>query len=67
LPAAGNIPTGYAGVGTWYNFFKNKAAGKGYLAPGKTAWEAGTAVFQYPNSHRASTMWYHDHRIDHTS
>jgi spore coat protein A len=63
LPAAGNIPAGYADNGTWYEFFKGKAAGKGYLAPGTTAWEPGTAVFQYPNSQRASTIWYHDHTL----
>ena len=63
LPVARNIPAGYATVGTWYDFFKTKAAGKGYRAPGTTAWEPGTAVFQYPNTHRASTMWYHDHAL----
>lgn len=63
LPAAGNLPTTYATVGAWYDFFKAKAAAKGYLQPGTMAWEAGTAVFQYPNSHRASTMWYHDHAL----
>jgi FtsP/CotA-like multicopper oxidase with cupredoxin domain len=63
LPAAGNIPDGYATKGTWYDFFAGKAAGKGYLAPGKTAWEPGSAVFQYPNSQRASTIWYHDHTL----
>ena len=49
--------------GTWYDFFRAKAAAKGYLAPGTTAWEPGTAVFQYPNSQRASTIWYHDHTL----
>lgn len=63
LPAAANLPPDYATVGTWYDFFKAKAAGKGYRAPGTTAWEPGSAVFQYPNSHRASTMWYHDHTL----
>ncbi|MFN8440220.1 MAG: multicopper oxidase [Caldilineaceae bacterium] len=63
LPNANNIPAGYAKEGTWYNYFKSKAASKGYKAPGKSSWEAGTAVFQYPNSHRASTMWYHDHAL----
>ena len=28
LPAAGNIPAGHATQGTWYDFFKGKAAGK---------------------------------------
>ena len=61
LPRAGNIPGAYATQGTWYDFFAGKAASKGYLAPGAVAWEAGSAVFQYPNSQRASTIWYHDH------
>ena len=28
LPAASNIPAGYATEGTWYNFFRDKAAGE---------------------------------------
>ncbi len=58
VPAAGNIPAGYATEGTWYNFFKNKAMAK-YGA----AWGPGFAVFQYPNANRASTIWYHDHAL----
>ena len=58
LPAANNIPAGYAKDGTWYNFFKGKAA-KNYGA----TWEPGSATFQYPNSQRASTIWYHDHTL----
>ncbi len=63
LPAAGNIPTGYATMGTWHDFFAGKAAAQGYLAPGTTTWDPGTAVFQYPNTQRASTIWYHDHTL----
>ena len=63
MPQAGGIPAGYATEGTWYDFFRGKAAGLGLLAPGTTAWEPGTAVFQYPNSQRASTIWYHDHTL----
>jgi spore coat protein A len=63
LPTAGNIPADYANVGTWYDFFKTKAAGLGYSAPGTAAWEPGTSVFQYPNTQRASTIWYHDHAL----
>ncbi len=63
LPAANNIPAGYAPEGTWYDFFKGKATSKGYVAPGESAWAPGTAVFQYPNSQRASTVWYHDHTL----
>jgi FtsP/CotA-like multicopper oxidase with cupredoxin domain len=63
LPAAEKIPSGYATEGTWYEFFRDKAASKGYLAPGTGTWQAGTAVFQYPNAQRASTVWYHDHAL----
>jgi spore coat protein A len=58
LPAARNIPGGYATDGTWYDFFKQKA---------KSAfgvdWGPGFATFQYPNDNRASTIWYHDHTL----
>ena len=63
LAQAGNVPAGFATEGTWYDFFKGKAATRDYIAPGTTAWEPGTAVFQYPNSQRASTIWYHDHTL----
>jgi spore coat protein A len=26
-------------------------------------WEAGTAMFQYANDQRATTLWYHDHTL----
>jgi FtsP/CotA-like multicopper oxidase with cupredoxin domain len=58
LPAANNIPEGYATEGTWYDFFKGKAA----TAYG-VAWGPGFATFQYPNFNRASTVWYHDHAL----
>ena len=58
LPAAANLPTGYATEGTWYAFFKDKAART--LGP---QWGPGYAVFQYPNDQRASTLWYHDHAL----
>jgi len=58
LPAANNIPSGFASEGTWYNFFKGKAA----TSFGAT-WGPGFAVFQYPNENRASTIWYHDHAL----
>jgi FtsP/CotA-like multicopper oxidase with cupredoxin domain len=63
LPEAGNIPVGYATEGTWYDFLAGKAGAKGFLAPGTNGWEPGTAVFQYPNTQRASTVWYHDHTL----
>jgi spore coat protein A, manganese oxidase len=58
LPAAGNIPGGYATEGTWYDFFAGKAGG----AYG-VEWGPGFATFQYPNENRASTIWYHDHAL----
>jgi FtsP/CotA-like multicopper oxidase with cupredoxin domain len=54
LPAAGNLPAGYATVGTWYNFFNTKSG---------LGWAPGTATFRYPNSQRPSTVWYHDHTL----
>jgi spore coat protein A, manganese oxidase len=63
LPAAQNIPASYATEGTWYNNFKMQAANKGFVAPGTTAWEPGTSVFQYPNDQAATTLWYHDHTL----
>jgi FtsP/CotA-like multicopper oxidase with cupredoxin domain len=58
LPAAGNLPTGYATQGTWYDFFAGKAA-----ANYGVNWGPGFATFQYPNSGRASADWYHDHAL----
>jgi FtsP/CotA-like multicopper oxidase with cupredoxin domain len=63
LPRAGNIPAAYATEGTWYDFFRAKAKAKSFTAPGAAGWEPGTSVFQYPNSQRASTIWYHDHTL----
>jgi spore coat protein A len=58
LPAAGNIPAGYATKGTWYDTFKGQ-----FEAQQGETWEPGTAVFQYANDQRANTMWYHDHAL----
>jgi FtsP/CotA-like multicopper oxidase with cupredoxin domain len=58
LPAANNIPGGYAREGTWYDFFAGKAA-----ASYGVTWRPGFATFQYPNGNRAATIWYHDHAL----
>jgi FtsP/CotA-like multicopper oxidase with cupredoxin domain len=58
LPAADDIPADYATEGTWYDFFAGKAATK-YGAD----WGPGFATFQYPNTGRAATTWYHDHTL----
>jgi spore coat protein A, manganese oxidase len=58
LPAAHNIPAGYASVGTWFDFFQSEFRSKYGIA-----WEPGSATFQYNNDQRATTMWYHDHTL----
>ncbi|HET9249047.1 MAG TPA: multicopper oxidase [Actinomycetota bacterium] len=58
LPKAANIDPRYAKVGTWYKYFRIKAQQKF-----GQAWTPGSAVFQYPNDHRAATLWYHDHTL----
>jgi bilirubin oxidase len=51
LPAANDIPAGYATRGSDFN----QIAG----APS----EAGAAYFQYRNDQRATTLWFHDHSL----
>ncbi|MWV16896.1 multicopper oxidase domain-containing protein [Pseudomonas sp. L-22-4S-12] len=58
LPDASNIPADFAREGGWYEFFAGKA-----LAKFGETWGPGFATFQYPNSNRASTLWYHDHTL----
>ena len=58
LPKARNIPGRYARVGSKYQRFRSLAQ-----AEMGQAWTPGSAVFQYDNDHRASTMWYHDHTL----
>jgi FtsP/CotA-like multicopper oxidase with cupredoxin domain len=57
LPAAHNL-SGFATEGTWYDFFAAKAAARYGVT-----WGSGFAVFQYPNTGRAATLWYHDHTL----
>ncbi|MBI5116635.1 multicopper oxidase domain-containing protein [Candidatus Poribacteria bacterium] len=56
LPAAKNIPAGYAKTGTYYDIFKGSS-------PLGGSWSPGSALFQYPNDQRATTLWYHDHTL----
>ena len=58
LPAANDVPAGYATEGTWYDFFAGKAS-----TSFDATWGPGFAVFQYPNDQRESTLWYHDHTL----
>ncbi|HEX5590926.1 MAG TPA: multicopper oxidase [Candidatus Limnocylindrales bacterium] len=54
LPAATDIPAGYAHEGSWYDTFHAKSG---------LAWDPGSATFDYPNDQRAATLWYHDHSL----
>lgn len=56
LPAAKNIPTGYATVGTYFDIYKA-------TAQSSKLWQPGSVVFDYPNDQSASTIWYHDHAL----
>jgi len=63
LPNANNIPAGYATVGTWYDTFKAEFLDERAAGHSSDAWAPGTATFQYPNTQRAATLWYHDHTL----
>jgi len=56
LPNAGNIPNGFARVGSLYNAFRQSSAQGGQ-------WSAGNSVYQYPNNQRATMLWFHDHSL----
>jgi FtsP/CotA-like multicopper oxidase with cupredoxin domain len=51
LPAANNIPEGYATEGTFYDDINGGAPG------------TGSAVYRYTNQQPTSTLWYHDHSL----
>ncbi len=56
-PEAWYLPDG-SQVGSLYNEFKAKSEAR----LGMT-WDPGTAIFDYPNDQRATTLWYHDHTL----
>jgi spore coat protein A len=58
LPEANNILSDYATVGFFSDAFK--ATSERILG---ATWDPGTAVFQYDNDPRASTLWFHDHTL----
>ena len=58
LPAARDIPSGYATAGSLYADMRAKAE----AALGQQ-WTAGSAVFEYDNDQAAATNWYHDHTL----
>jgi spore coat protein A len=58
LPAANDLPAGYATAGAFYDRYKQE-----FEARWGQTWEPGSAVFQYPNNQRPATLWYHDHSL----
>ncbi|HEX6873697.1 MAG TPA: multicopper oxidase [Micromonosporaceae bacterium] len=58
LPAARDIPAGYAAVGSYYEEFRREFEWR-FGQP----WQPGAAIFQYDNDQPAATMWYHDHTL----
>jgi FtsP/CotA-like multicopper oxidase with cupredoxin domain len=58
LPAAQNLPAGFATEGSFYAEFRQK-----FELEWGQAWDPGSAVFQYLNNQRATTLWYHDHTL----
>lgn len=63
LPEAKNIPGDYAKFGTFYEMFKKQFKKNLKADHPSDEWQEGTATFQYPNKHRAATLWYHDHTL----
>ncbi|MEJ7604906.1 MAG: hypothetical protein WKF37_01220 [Bryobacteraceae bacterium] len=57
LPNANNL-SAFVKFGTWYERFRAQAEQRL-----DQKWEPGTAVFQYANDQRATTLWYHDHTL----
>ncbi|HEY7144226.1 MAG TPA: multicopper oxidase domain-containing protein [Streptosporangiaceae bacterium] len=58
LPAAKNIPNGYATVGSFYDQFKQEA----HDNYGVT-WKPGSFIYSYENDQRATALWFHDHSL----
>ncbi len=56
LPQAVDMPAGFATTGTFYDKFKASS-------PLGADWTPNSAVFEYPNDQRATTLWYHDHTL----
>jgi bilirubin oxidase len=64
LPAANDIPQGYATQGTQYAAFR-AAAEAALDCPSDPlgCWGNGYVVYQYDNVQDAATLWYHDHTL----
>src|SRR6266545_1494663 len=58
LPVARDIPGGFARVGSFYERFRAES-----VARNRVPWPAGSAVFDYRNDQRATTLWFHSHEL----
>ncbi len=58
LPAAKNLRGVTWNVGSFYDQYAAE-----FKAKTGQGWDPGTAVFQYPNDMRDTTLWYHDHTL----
>ena len=58
LPAAADLPTGYAKTGSRYASFASM-----FHARYGVTWRRGTATFQYENDQPATNLWFHDHTL----
>ncbi|HEX4834110.1 MAG TPA: hypothetical protein VH478_23800 [Trebonia sp.] len=58
LPAATDIPDGYATAGSSYERFRQR-----YAEAHGHRWALGTARFHYDNDQRATQLWFHDHAL----
>src|SRR5882672_6916970 len=58
LPAARDIPAGFARVGSFYDQYRAEANSRFGVS-----WNPGTAIFQYRNDQRPTALWFHSHEL----
>jgi len=58
LPAARDIPTNFARVGSFYDRYRAEAHDRFGVN-----WNPGSAIYQYSNDQRATTLWFHGHEL----
>lgn len=63
LPCSRNINPYFAKVGTYYNTNKSKFEKIRKICDKSDCWKSGSSTSQYPNTQRATTLWFHDHTL----
>jgi bilirubin oxidase len=58
LANARNIPAGFAGVGSFYDRYRDEARGRFGVF-----WPRGASIYQYANDQAATGLWFHDHSL----